>query len=242
MWDSKRVSYADLALGTTTTQTNLSANLQYNWRLDIATEPNRHRKLELGVGARFTSSSGGDAYFTSVQPQMENPLYQTGTFPPQPKYLPGNNPAYSDSVHFSSTQVSSINFMIHMGYFFSNRLSMGVNSDFIGWGFGGTRTGTYINGSVQQQVTASPERYNYLFGGMGGSQSQGALFGEFYIAYDIGRRWSVKWGLTHRSSQEFITTTMVQQYPEPNNRFRNEELGGTLGVMFKLTGQEIKRR
>ena len=167
------------------TQTNISLSYQHDWRLNIAWRDNKYRKLELGFGGRLNASIGGDAFFTSVLPMVENPNYLNGTY--QSKYISDTDPTHSDSVHFSSTQITSINFMIHIGYFITERLSIGTNWDVVGYGFGGTRSGTYINGSFTQPVTATPEHFNLDAVVGSDSERQGCLFREFYIAYDFGK-------------------------------------------------------
>ena len=106
----------------------------------------------------------------------------------------------------------------------------GFNIDAIGLSFGGENKGTYINGSQVQNAISNPTTFNAL---LIGDHDRGSLNSEFYGKYRLNDRWSVKAGLQHLFT-EYTTVTKVQQFPEPNDRFRNKSTLFMIGVSMAL--------
>ncbi len=204
----------DLGMGVATDQLNFSGAYVYNWSLGTK------RKFEAGVGGRLTTSFGTNQYFTTAPAKLT-----TGG-------SPFGEPikANIDSLLIASVQIFSINAMLNFGYHITKDLTVGFNIDAIGFSFGGRNKGTYVNGTTVESVISNPTPFNLL---LLGDNDRGTLNSEFYARYRLNDRWSVKAGLQHLFT-EYTTETQVQQFPEPNNRFRNKSNLFTVGVSMTL--------
>jgi hypothetical protein len=61
----------------------------------------------------------------------------------------------------------------------------------------------------------------------------GTLNSELYAKYYFNEDWGIKIGAQFLFT-EYTTDTEVQQFPEPNDRFRNKSLMLAIGVIRKL--------
>lgn len=103
---------------------------------------------------------------------------------------------------------------------------MGFSIDAIGFSFGQNKTGTYINGLQSIPVFGKPTSFN----GLGiGDNDHGSLNSEFYARYFFKDLWAVKIGFQYLFT-EYDTNTNVQQFPEPNDRFRNKSSVFSVGL------------
>ncbi len=211
-------SYADLMLGIGGGQTNVSLSYQYNWKFG------KKQKLEMGVGARFNSFFSSNKYFVTAPAKIVKGEAGLGAFFKEP--ITSN----MDSVQVPSAQINSLNILLNIGYNFSDRFRAGFNIDVIGFSFGGSQKGTYINGTATQPVTASPSGFNLL---LVGENDLGSLNSEFFIAYAFNEKWSGKLGVQH-IFMEYTTDTQVQQFPEANDRFRITPTVVCVGVVYKI--------
>lgn len=220
---SKNSSYADLTIGVGSMST-VGLGYQYNWKMG------KKQKLELGIGGRFTSLIASDKYYVTAPAKLSKGSTGPGALFKEPIK------ANMDSVLLPSGQVNSLNVMVNVVYNFSSKFRAGFNIDLIGFSFGGAQTGTYINGnngapgSRVLPVTASPAGFNLL---LVAENDLGSLNSEFYVAYAVNEKWSVKLGAQH-IFMEYVTATNVQQFPEPNDRFRITPTVISVGAAYKL--------
>ncbi len=202
--ESANSMQADLMLGFGSGQTNISTSYQVAWKFG------KKQKVLMGVGGRINAFFASDKYFVTAPAKLVK-----GEAGPQALFKEAI-PANMDSVLFSSAQVYSVNILLHIGYAFSEKFRAGFNIDVIGASFGGSKTGTYINGSVMTPTSGSPSGFNLL---LVGENDLGNLNSEFFVSYALNERWSIKAGIQH-IFMEYTTDTAVQQFPEPNDRFR----------------------
>lgn len=207
-------SSVDLSMGFIADRFSISGGYVHNWDLG------NRRKFELGLGGRLTTSFGSNQYFTTAPAKLT-----TGG-------SPFGEPIKSniDSLLIASVQVFAVNAMLNFGYHINRNLMAGFNIDVIGFSFGGRNNGTYVNGSTVQGVISNPTSFNVL---LLGDNDRGTLNSEFYLKYRLNDRWSVKGGLQHLFT-EYTTETQVQQFPEPNDRFRNKSNLVLIGVSMAL--------
>ena len=218
--DERRASTSavDLMLGIGSGQTNASLSYQYAWKFG------KNKKLEMGAGMRFNSFFSSDKYFVTAPAKIVKGEAGPGAL--FKEVIPAN----MDSVKFPSAQVNSLNVLLSIGYSFSARFRAGFNIDVIGFSFGGSQNGTYINGTATQPVTASPSGFNLL---LVGENDLGSLNSEFFVTYAVNEKWSGKLGVQH-IFMEYTTDTNVQQLPEANDRFRITPTVVCVGVVYRI--------
>lgn len=214
---------ADFMLGIGGGQTNVSASYQVAWKFGD------NQKLLMGVGLRANAFFATDKYFVTAPAKIAKGEAGPGAL------FKESIPANMDSVQFSSAQAFSINFLIHIGYAFSEKFKAGFNIDVIGVSFGATQSGTYINGNAPggpaaTPVSGAPTGFNLL---LVGENDLGSLNSQFFVTYSVNKNWALKAGVQH-VFMEFTTTTKVQQLPEPNDRFRIAATVACAGVVYTI--------
>lgn len=117
-----------------------------------------------------------------------------------------------------------------MQYQVSSRMSAGFNIDALGFSFGGSRNGNYINGYTGKNTQASPTAFNVL---LISDNDRGSLNSEIFAKYKVNDKWGIKAGLQFLFT-EYTTDTKVQQFPSENDRFRVKSFMFGLGVSYKL--------
>lgn len=165
-------------------------------------------RFEAGVGGRFTSYFGNSKYFSSA-----------------PASLAGDD-TKSDSVLFQYPQINALNVALNFGYNFSPKFGVGFNIDAIGFSFGGSRDGSYINGNQGQATSGKPTSFNLL---LVGNNDRGSLNSEFYVRYFLNNKLAVKLAYQYLFL-EYTTDTTVQQVPEANDRFRHKARMVSVGI------------
>lgn len=220
--ESKTSNYIDLTLGFGSV-TSVSMGYQHNWKLG------KKQKLEMGVGGRFSSIFASNKNYVTAPAKIAKGGGGPGAFFKEPIL------ANMDSVLLPSAQINSLNVMINFAYNFSDRFRAGFNIDVIGFSFGGSQTGAYINGngspgSQTLPVTASPAGFNLL---LIGENDLGSLNSELYVTYSLNEKWSVKLAAQH-IFMEYVTATKVQQFPESNDRFRITPTIISVGGVYTL--------
>lgn len=214
---------ADFMLGIGSGQTNVTTSYQISWKFGA------NQRLRMGAGMRFNAFFAKDKYFVTAPAEIVKGEAGLGAFFKKP--IEEN----MDSVQFSSAQVYSLNFLVHIGYAFSEKFAAGFNIDVIGASFGGTQSGTYINGNspggpVSTPVSGAPTGFNLL---LVGENDIGSLNSEFFVTYALNSNWSLKAGIQH-IFMEYTTTTKAQQLPEPNDRFRITPTVFCAGVVYRI--------
>ncbi len=198
----KTVNYGDFTGAIGSSQGSVSIDYFHQWNLGES------RKFEVGLGGRFTSYFGSSQYYSSA-----------------PANLAGDK-SKSDSILLQSPQVNALNIAIHLGYRVSPKIGLGFNIDAIGFSFGGSQNGSYINGSVGQAISAKPTSFNIL---LIGTNDRGTLNSEFHVRYYFKEKMAIKLAYQYLFT-EYTTDTAVQQFPEPNDRFRNTAGLFSIGV------------
>lgn len=198
----KPVNYANFTGAIGSNQGSLSVDYFHLWKLGKA------KKIEVGLGGRFTSFFGTSQYFSSAPASL------------------AADEKKSDSLLLQTPQVNSLNLAINLGYRISLKFGAGFNIDALGFSFGGKKDGTYINGNQGQVTSATPTSFNIL---LVGNHDQGSLNSEFYLRYFFKEKLAVKLAYQYLFV-EYTTDTKVQQLPETNDRFRNKASLLSLGI------------
>lgn len=202
----KSVNYGSLTGAIGSRQGSFSVDFFRLWKLG------KPGKIEIGAGVRFSSYFGAEKYYSSAPANLAGDENKT------------------DSVRFEKAQVNALNLAINLGYRVSKRIGLGFNIDALGFSFGGQQAGTYINGNQSQNtpitIEAKPTSFNIL---LVGNNDHGMLNSEFYARYFFSDQLALKVAFQYLFT-EYTTDTLVQQQPEPNDRFRNKSSMVSIGV------------
>ncbi|QOI96250.1 MAG: hypothetical protein HRU69_01620 [Flammeovirgaceae bacterium] len=174
-------------------------------------------KFAVGFGARFTSYFGTNQYYQTAPAKLT-----TGSTGPLVIFKE-NIPENIDTVLLAKAQVNSLNLFINMRYAVHSKFQLGFNIDAIGFSFGASQPGTFRNTPIRTR----PASFNAL---LISDNDRGNLNSELYLKYLLSEKWSVKVAAQFHFT-EYFTETEVQQFPEPNDRFRNKALMGAIGVV-----------
>jgi hypothetical protein len=211
-----RYGEASLAFGGS--QQSLSLAYHHGWKIG------KKQNLEIGTGLRFSSYFSQERHYTTAPAEISKG--DTGPF----VVFKDDIPANIDSLLIGSPQVNSLNLMITINYRFSPKWQAGFNIDAIGFSFGGTQQTSYINGSPGVGTTASPTTFNLL---LVGENDLGSLNSEWYLRYQVNGPWSIKLAYQLLFT-EYTTSTQVQTFPEPNDRFRFKSSMLSVGVVYQF--------
>lgn len=206
----------DLAIGKS--QGNTSIAFLYDWHLG------KNKKLVLGVGGRVNAYLARNQYYVTAPAKLTSGKTGLGVI------FTENIIANMDTFLIAKPNAFSVNALINLGYKFTDKFAVGFNIDAIGFSFGAKKNGNYISGSQGQSEEAKPTVFNLL---LTSDNDRGSLNSELYGSYSFTDQWSLRAGLQFLFT-EYTTDTNVQQYPEPNNRFRNKSLMFMIGTSLKL--------
>jgi hypothetical protein len=210
--------FADLNLGIGDTEGSLAFSFNYDRGIG------KKRKIVLGFGARFTSYLGKNQYYITAPAKLTSGSTGPGVL------FKENIEANLDTFLIKTSQVNSLNLFLTLGYNLSERLMLRFNIDAIGFSFGKNVVGNYINGAQGSMESANPTAFNLL---LVSDNDKGSLNSELFARYLLNDKWGIKVGLQFHFT-EFTTDSDVQQFPEPNDRFRNKSLMFSAGVSYKL--------
>ncbi|MCK6616180.1 MAG: hypothetical protein L6Q51_00885 [Cyclobacteriaceae bacterium] len=199
-------------------QGTISLLAGYDW------EMGSNKKFAVGLGARFTSYFGTNQYYRTAPAKLTTG--STGPLVIFNEDIPEN----IDTVLIPNPQVNSLNVFINLRYALNKKIQVGFNIDAIGFSFGGTTQGTYLNFPTGNSTTASPATFNLL---LISDNDKGSLNSELYLKYLFSERWFAKAAAQFHFT-EYITETEVQQFPEPNDRFRNKALMFAAGIVRRF--------
>lgn len=201
-------------------QGSVSIALHYDWKIL------KSKRFSIGTGARLTSYMGRDQFYITAPAKLTSG--STGPF----VIFKENIAANIDTFRVQSPQINSLNILINFQYSISAKIQVGFNIDAIGVSFGRKRNGEYINlpDSPGTRHGAEPTAFNIL---LISDNDRGSLNSELYAVYNLNKTWSLKISASFLFT-EYTTDTNVQQYPEPNDRFRNKSLMAGLGVGYKF--------
>lgn len=197
---------------------NFSIDYIHNWRLG------EKERLNIGLGARFTSFFSGMLNYTTAPAKLT-----TGTTGPENMF---KKPIKRniDSLCLESSQVNFLNIAFNIGHRFSDKWDLGFKIDLIGFSFGKEQKGEYISNDERVPATAKPTSFNVL---LIGDNDRGNLNSELYLRYFISERWGVRAGMQMLFA-EYTTPNNIQQFPEPNDRFRYKAMLISMGVSHNL--------
>lgn len=184
----------------------------------------KKQKFGVGVGVRFTSYVGANQYYTTAPAKLTSG--KTGLSVIFTKDIVEN----IDTFLIKSPQVNSLNLMINLRYKFTDKFLIGFNIDAIGFSFGTIKSGRYINDDEEKIADSKPTAFNLL---LTSDNDVGSLNSEFYGKYFFNEHWGIKLGAQFHFT-EYTTDTEVQQYPEPNDRFRNKSFMIAGGVVYQF--------
>jgi hypothetical protein len=184
----------------------------------------RNKRFGVGTGVRFTAYAGANKYYRTAPAELTSG--KTGPFVIFAQDIEAN----MDTFLIKSPQVNSFNIFINLRYKFSEKITAGFNIDAIGFSFGSSKRGNYINGAEGAMTDARPSSFNLL---LTSDNDLGSLNSELYGKYFFKSKWAIKVaGQFHFT--EYTTDVKVQQEPKPNNRFRNKSLMGSVGIVYQL--------
>lgn len=208
----------DVNVGVGSYRGSLSAAYLHSWHIG------RRHRIGIGTGLRYTGFLGADQYYITAPAKLTSESRSPLIF------FKENVEENIDSLLVNSPQTHSVNLLVNLYYEFSGKLVVGFNIDVIGVTFGKRVRGNYINGYQGGNVGAEPTAFNVL---LISDNDRGSLNSEFYGKYFLTDHFGLKAGAQFLFT-EYTTDTEVQQFPEPNDRFRNKSLLFTAGITFKL--------
>ncbi len=184
----------------------------------------KKKKVTVGLGARVTTYIGRDQYYITAPAKLTSGSTGPGVL------FKENIKANIDTFHVQSPQVNAVNLLINLGYHFSDKVFIGFSIDAIGYSFGSSIRGTYINGQQRAQERAEVTSFNIL---LISDNDKGSLNSELYARYGLNDRIRLKAGVQFLFT-EYTTQTDIQSSPEPNDRFRRKSLLAGFGVAYRL--------
>ena len=208
----------DFNAGIGNSEGNLALAMNYEFGLG------KKKKMIIGIGGRFTSYFGKNQYYVTAPAELTTGSTGLGVI------FMENIEANMDTFLIKSAQVNSLNLVFSLGYNLSEKLSLRFNIDVIGFSFGKSISGNYINGSQGSIESASPTPFNLL---LTSDNDHGSLNSELFVRYFLNSKWGLKGGAQFLFT-EYTTDTEVQQFPMANDRFRNKSLIFTAGVAYKI--------
>lgn len=213
--------FVDATFGIGSSQGYGALSYVHNWQFG------KKKKLEAGIGARFTSYFGSNQYYATAPAKLTSGKTGPGVF------FANDIPANIDSVLFPKAQINALNISINLGYAITKKIDVGFNIDALGFSFGGNKKGTYYaNNGSGTATTAKPTAFNLL---LVSDNDKGTLNSEFFAKY----KWNEKWGIKAAYGfvfTEYTTDTKVQTTPGgvKNDRFRNKVSAFALGLAYHL--------
>jgi hypothetical protein len=201
---------------------NTEGSLAFSFNVDKSL--GKKGKIVVGFGGRFTSYLGKNQYYVTAPAELTSGSSGPGVI------FKENIEANMDTFLIKNAQVNSLNLLLTLGYNFSDRFMVRFNIDAIGFSFGKSTTGNYINGAQGSIESSEPTSFNLL---LISDNDKGSLNSEFFARYLLNEKWGIKGGAQFLFT-EYATDTEVQQFPEPNDRFRNKSLLFMAGVSYKF--------
>jgi hypothetical protein len=184
----------------------------------------KRKKIIIGLAGRLTSYFGKNQYYVTAPAELTSGSTGPGVL------FKENIEANMDTFLIKTSQVNCFNLALTLGYNLSERISLRFSIDAIGFSFGKSVDGNYINGTEGLMESARPTTFNLL---LISDNDKGSLNSEFFARYLLNDKWAIRGGVQFLFT-EFTTDSEVQQFPEPNDRFRNKSLMFSAGVSYKL--------
>jgi opacity protein-like surface antigen len=188
----------------------------------------KNKKIEAGVGLRWTFYSGSKTNFTTAPAR----LARTTTVPFIIVFA-GQKYENIDTLTVQRPLINSVNISINLGYNFSTRWNAGFNIDLIGF-TSGRRTSAILtgNGITKNESMAKPTAFNVL---LTGDNDYGSLNSEYFVKYKIDNRWGLK-AVYQFLFVEYKTENIKQTAPDGTivDRFRNKANNFGLGISYNF--------
>lgn len=215
-------AYLDLTFAIGNQEGTAAFSYIRNWRLG------KTRKLDLGLGLRWTSYAGVKREFYTAPAS----LARSSTVPFIGVFS-GHEDQNIDTLTVQRPFTNSLNLSANAGYRFGKKWYVGLNIDLIGFTFGRTTSAILLsNGNTTTEPTANPSSFNLL---LTGDLDYGALNSEFFVKYTINTRWDIK--IVYQFFfTEYNTQTIHQNAPDGTAvyRFRNKANLLGLGISYDL--------
>jgi long-subunit fatty acid transport protein len=212
------VRYTDATFSFAKYEGSLALHYNHTWKFGKA------KKVGLGLGGRITSYHGVNQYYITAPAELTSESTSPLVI------FKENIPENIDSLLVKSSLLTAINVSINIHYQVTPKLMAGFNIDAIGFSFGNTVQGNYINGYTGSITQGKPTGFNVL---LISDNDRGSLNSELFARYQLTNKWGVKLGVTFLFT-EYTTDTQIQTYPKANDRFRNKSLMVGLGASYKF--------
>ncbi len=213
------INYIDLSVGAGQNQALIASSFTHYWGIG------RKQKLRLGIGARLNNSFGTDQYFITANAKLTSGKTGPGVL------FTEDIQANIDSFFIGNPQINALNISFNSEYALTKKLSVGFNIDLVGFSFGATKTGIYINNGNNSLVHAKPTSFNAL---LISDNDKGTLNSEIFARYHLNSKWSLRGGAAFLFN-EYTTNTAVQQLNGiSNNRFRSKTLNLMIGLSYQF--------
>lgn len=217
---SKRLDF-----GATLGQSQGSFSLAYNYAKNIG----KKRKWEIGAGLRLSSYTGSKKDFITAGPAR----YTRSFTVPFLIVFAGQNEKNFDTLTVQRPFVNSLNIQFLLGYHLSPKLYAGCNIDLIGASIGRKSSAVFTrNGQTTTDPSVKPVAFNLL---LTGDHDRGSLNSEFFLAYSLNKRISLK-AIYQFIFIEYQSQTVSQVFDDGvrNTRFRNKANNLGLGLSYQL--------
>lgn len=208
----------DLGIGIGNSEGSIITSFNYDKGLG------KKKKFVVGFGGRYTGYLGKNQYYETAPAELTSGSTGPGVL------FKENITENMDSFLIATAQVNALNVMVTLGYNVNERLMFRFNIDVIGFSFGKSVTGNYINGTQGLMESGSPTSFNIL---LISDNDKGSLNSEFFARYFLTDTWGIKGGVQFLFT-EYTADSNIQQFPEANDRFRNKSLLFNIGVTYKL--------
>ena len=201
-------------------QGTTAASYVHKWRIG------KKRKLEAGLGLRWTTYVGTKTNFTTAPAR----LARSNTTPFLIVFA-GQETDNWDTLTVQRPFINSLNVSANFGYNITNRWSLGFNIDLIGFSFGRKGSGILTsNAKTRNEPAAKPASFNVL---LTGDLDYGSLNSEYFVRYRLNDKWSVR-AIYEFYFGEYETNTVKQIAPDGTevSRFRNKANTLGLGITY----------
>jgi hypothetical protein len=185
----------------------------------------KNGKFKIGAGVRYTGFFAGQTDAITAPAKLTS-----GETGPQILFKDNVN-SNIDTLRLNNIGVHYINIPIYLQYSFNEKLDIGFNIDFIGFSFGGSQSGKYINTKPKKEFngttqSGSPTTFNLL---LVSDNDLGNLNSELYVRYWVKPNLGIRLG----ASFQFAEYTTSSKLRLDNDRFRAKSLLPFVAFTFR---------